>query len=210
MVKLSWIDSVGFFMDHRRNYLIHPLYIIITLVLAGVTSLFIGFTGAYVYTRVQNGLAPVELPPLFFINTVFLVGASYVLIKTKEAYLNDQTNTYKTNLWITLALTFFFLILQIIAWQQMLSMNIAIAGSNLGSYLYVISGIHFLHVIAGIPFLGYFIYDARKRLVEPASVLVYLSDPDKKRRLSVLSIYWHFLDGLWIFLIVFFLINRLL
>jgi len=197
-------------MDNNRNYLIHPLYIIITLVLAGVTSLFIGFSGAYVYTRVQNGLAPVELPPLFFVNTVFLVGASYVLVRTKDAYLNDETSTYKARLWVTLGLTLIFLIFQIIAWRQMLDMNIAIAGSNLGSYLYVISGIHFLHVIAGIPFLGYFIYDARKRLVEPASVLVYLSDPDKKRRLHVLSIYWHFLDGLWIFLIVFFLINRMI
>ncbi len=197
-------------MDNNRNYLIHPLYIIITLVLAGVTSLFIGFSGAYIYTRVQNGLAPVELPPLFFINTVFLVGASYVLVKTKHAYLNDETRNYKMRLWVAMILTLVFLIFQIIAWQQMLDMNIAIAGSNLGSYLYVISGIHFLHVIAGIPFLAYFIYDARRRLVEPASVLVYLSDPDKKRRLNVLSIYWHFLDGLWIFLIVFFLINRLI
>jgi len=175
-------------MHERRNFLIHPLYIIITLILAGVTSLFVGFTGAYVYTRVQNGLPPVALPPLFFINTLFLVGASYMLVKTKDAYLNDETRTYKLRLWVTLGLTVIFLICQIIAWRQMLTMNIEIAGSNLGSYLYVISGIHFAHVIAGIPFLAYFIYDARRRLVEPASVLVYLSDPDKKRRLNVLDI----------------------
>lgn len=206
--KLNVDYYVFRYVSEERNYVIHPLYIIITLVLAGVTSLFIGFTVAYVYSRVQNGLPPVELPPLFFINTIFLVAASFLLVRTKRAYLDDETRMYKVFLWIVFGLTILFLIFQIIAWQQMLAMNISIAGSNLGSYLYVISGIHFLHVIAGIPFLGYFIYDARRRLVEPASVLVYLSDPDKKRRLTVLSVYWHFLDGLWIFLILFFLINR--
>ncbi len=195
-------------MSRTREYVIHPLYILITLVLASVTSLFIGFTVAYIYTRISNGLAPVELPPLFFINTLFLVGASYTLIKTKKAYLEDQTTLYKQLLWLTLSLTVVFLVFQIVAWKQMLEMNISIAGSNLGSYLYVISGIHFLHVIGGIPFLGFFIWDARKRLVEPASVLLYLSDADKERKLRVLSIYWHFIDALWIFLVLFFLINR--
>jgi len=197
-------------VQKERNYLIHPLYIIITLILAGVTSLFVGFIVAYVYSRIQNGLPPVELPSLFFINTIFLLAASGILIRTKKAYLEDQTSLYKKLLWIVLGLTIVFLLCQIIAWRQMLDMNIAIAGSNLGSYLYVISGIHFLHVIAGIPFLAYFILDARRRLIEPASVLVYLSDPDKKRKLTILSIYWHFLDGLWIFLILFFLINRII
>ena len=196
-------------MDNR-NYLIHLLYILITLVLGSVTALFLGFSAAYIYSRVQNGQDPVELPMLFFINTIFLVGASWTLILTKRAYISDQTRRYKTLLWLTLALTVIFLVLQIVAWSQMYHMNIKINGSTLGSYLYAISGLHFTHVIAGIPFLMFFIHDARKRLIEPASVLVYLSDPDKKRKLTVLSIYWHFLDGLWIYLVLFFLINKLI
>ena len=197
-------------MHDERNYVIHPLYILITLVLASISALFVGFTVAYIYSRVQNGLAPVEIPNLFFINTFFLLAASWTLVKTKSAYEEDNTRRYKQLLWITLILTVLFLVAQILAWRQLMEMNIGIGSSTLGSYLYVISGVHFTHVIAGIPFLVFFIIDARKRLVEPASVLLYLSDPDKKRKLSVLSIYWHFLDGLWIFLIVFFLINRLL
>ena len=197
-------------MVDERNYVVHPLYILITLVLASVTALFVGFTVAYIYTRAQNGLAPVELPHLFFINTIFLLLASATLVRTKKAYEQDNTAGYKRLLWVTLVLTFIFLVFQIFAWSQMLEMNIGIASSTLGSYLYVISGVHFTHVIAGIPFLIFFIHDARKRLVEPASVLLYLSDPDKKRKLTVLSIYWHFLDGLWIFLVIFFLINRLI
>lgn len=195
-------------MTETRDYYIHPLYIMITLILASVTALFVGFTAAYVYSRVQSGEAPVNIPSLFYLNTLFLMGSSFMLYLTKRAYEEDQTSRYKLYLVITMVLSLLFLILQIIAWRQMLMMNIAITSSTLASYLYVISGVHFVHVIAGLPFLGFFMWDAKKRLVEPASVLVYLSDPDKKRRLKVLSIYWHFLDGLWIYLIIFFLFNK--
>ena len=197
-------------MVENRNYLIHPLYILITLVLGSVTALFLGFSAAYVYSRVQNGMAPVAIPSLFFINSIFLIGSSLTLVWTKKAYELDNTKKYKVLLWATLVLSIIFLVLQIVAWNQLYQMNISLTSSTLGSYLYAISGLHFTHVVAGIPFLVFFIIDARKRLIEPASVLVYLSDPDKKRKLTILSIYWHFLDGLWIYLLLFFLINRLI
>ena len=197
-------------MSTHRSYVIHPLYILITLVLGSVTALFLGFTIAYIYSRVQNGQSPVDIPSLFLINSIFLMGTSFIWHRTKVAYEEDDTGLYKKLLWLTMILTVIFLIAQIIAWRQMLEMNISLRGSNLGAYLYVISGVHFTHVIAGIPFLAFFIHDARVRLIEPASVLVYLSDPDKKRKLKVLSIYWHYLDALWIFLVLFFMINRLL
>ncbi len=196
-------------MTPERNYLIHPLYILITLVLASVTALFLGFTFAYIYSRVQNGEKPLDIPILFYFNSIFLIISSLFLKRTKTAYENDDTRHYKLSLAACLILTLIFLVFQIIAWRQMYFMNILITSSTLTGYLYVISGVHFLHVIGGLPFLGYFIWDAKKKLVEPASVLLYLSDPHKKRRLTVLSIYWHFLDGLWIYLVIFFTVNLL-
>lgn len=195
-------------MTEERNYVVHPLFIILTLVLASVTALFLGFSIAYLYSRIQGGLSPVSVPSLFYFNTIFLFATSYLLVKTHKAYEEDQTTLYKQLLWCILALTVCFLLFQIVAWRQMLEMNISITHSTLGAYLYVISGVHFAHVIAGIPFLVYFIHDARLRLVEPISVLIYLSDPAKKRKLKALSIYWHYLDFLWIYLVIFFLINK--
>lgn len=197
-------------MATERDFLIHPLYIKITLVLASITALFLGFSFAYIYSRIQNGESPVEIPILFYVNTILLLGSSYALVETKRAYENDQTGRYKSLLWATMVLSILFLFGQIFAWNQMIEMNVGLTSSNLASYLYVISAIHLAHVIGGLPFLGFFIRDAKKRLVEPASVLLYLSDPDKKRRLMALSIYWHFIDALWIYLIIFFLVNRMI
>lgn len=193
-----------------REYLIHPLYILITLVLGSITALFLGFTFAYVYTRVQSGEKPVDIPILFYFNTLLLLGASYLWRQIKVAYEQDQTARYKSLLIITFAVSLLFLGGQLLAWKQLMDMNLGLTSSTLASYLYIISGVHLIHVIGGLPFLWFFITDARKRLVEPASVLLYLSDPDKKRKMKVLSIYWHFLDILWIYLMIFFLVNRLI
>jgi len=196
-------------MIEERNYLIHPHYVILTLVLSSITALFLGFSIAYLYTRIQSGIEPVHIPGLFYFNSLILIGSSITLIQAKRAYQNDRTEQFKFLLWITLVLTVFFLIAQIMAWRQLTSLNVHLTTSNLASYLYVISGLHFVHVVAGIPFLSYFIWVAHKRLKEPVSVLIYFSDPDKKRKLSLLNTYWHFLDILWIYLVVFFLGNYL-
>lgn len=117
---------------------------------------------------------------------------------------------FKVALWLTLLLTIFFLIMQIQAWHQLYAANISLTSSTLASYMYLISGLHFLHLVAGIPFLVYFIYSSHMRMKDPVTVLIYFSDPDKKRELNLLNIYWHFLDGLWIYLILFFLINYMI
>ena len=194
-------------MGYEKNYLVHPYYILITLVLGSITALFLGFSAAYIYSRVQSGMLPVQIPNLFFVNTLFLLATSITLFRTKRAYEMDQTRLYKIYLALTLGLSLLFLFGQILAWREMIALNVHINSTTLASYLYVISAVHFTHLVAGIPFLGYFLLDAQKRLKEPASVLVYLSDPDKKRKLVVLSVYWHFLDALWIYLVLFFMVN---
>lgn len=197
-------------MIPEKNYLIHPQYIILTLVLLGVTALFLGFSGSYLYNRIQQGVEPVTIPSLFFYNSILLLLSSFTMWKAKSAYLEDHTANFRRYLIVTLILTFTFLVAQYFAWKQMLDNNLDLAYSTMASYLYLISGLHFAHVIAGIPFLIYFIIEAYRKMKSPITVLLYFSDPGKKRNLTLLNIYWHFLDGLWIYLVVFFLINYLI
>ena len=197
-------------MAEEKNYLIHPQYIIMTLVLFGVTALFLGFSGAYLYNRVQQGVQPVTIPSLFYFNSLLLIGSSFTLWQAKKAYREDHTSQFRNFLIVTLVLTLLFLVAQFFAWSQLLQENIGIAHSTMASYLYLISGLHFAHVIAGIPFLVYFIIEAYRKMKSPVTVLLYFSDPGKKRVLDLLNIYWHFLDGLWIYLVLFFLVNFLI
>ncbi|HMP29983.1 MAG TPA: cytochrome c oxidase subunit 3 [Saprospiraceae bacterium] len=194
----------------EKNYLIHPQYIVMVLALFGVTALFLGFSGSYLYNRVQQGVLPVAIPSLFYFNSLLLLGSSFTMWKAKQAYTEDHTDHFRKYLMITLLLTIAFLIAQYFAWKQMLGNNVALNHSTMASYLYLISGLHFAHVILGIPFLVYFILEAYKKMKSPVTVLLYFSDPAKKRILTLLNIYWHFLDGLWIYLVVFFFVNYLI
>lgn len=196
--------------QQSRNFIIHPQIIAITLLIAGVTFLFLAFSGSYVYNRIQTGMPAIKLPPLFYINTLILLFSSWTLTQSKKAYLADDTRKYQIFLWSTLILSLIFLAAQIFAWIQLLDSGVLINQSNMASFVYLISAVHFAHVIVGIPFLALFIYTTHFRMKEPVSVLVYFSDPDKARKLKLLTIYWHFLDALWIYLVAFFAINYFL
>lgn len=191
--------------------LFHPAKIFITLLLASLTMIFLFLTLGYLYTRIEQGTEPIKLPIIFVINTIVLIGSSYMIHRANQSYLDDDTGMYKRSLLITILLTILFMLLQIVGWNQLMISNEAYfsATDNARSYLQFISAFHFLHVIAGIPFLILFYIIAKKRMIEPVSVLVYFSDPDKKLRLKLLTIYWHFLDALWIYLVLFFFINSL-
>lgn len=196
--------------NEYESLMFHPYNVLLTLILASITALFLAFSGAFIYARIQGDIPPVKLPWIFYFNTLILLGSSFSLIWAKKSYLQDNTSNYQKALVLTILLTVVFMVLQIIGWKQLFNSDIFINSNNAASYLYIISGLHFAHVIAGIPFLLLFLHTAVKRMKEPVSVLVYFSDPEKKLKLRLLTIYWHFLDALWIYLVLFFGVNYLL
>lgn len=199
--------------DYRSEYanlMFHPYNVLLFLTILSLSILFVSLTAAFMYTRFTSEMPPLKLPNIFVLNTVILLGSSYTMWLAKKAYLDDDTKKYQQMLLYTVILSFLFLIAQFIGWQALFSQSIFINSSNSAGYLYLISGLHFAHVIGGLPFLCFFLWTAYKRMQEPISVLVYFSDPEKRLKLRLLTIYWHFLDGLWIYLVLFFWINYLI
>ena len=197
------------FNSEYDSFAFHPYNVLLTLVLFGIAALFLAFSVAFIYTRVQNELPPLRLPNIFLFNTLILLASSATMVWARRSYKADKTRNYQSALLATIGLSFLFMGLQLIGWSQLFANQVYIHSDNSAGYLYVISGLHFAHVIAGLPFLAAFFWTARKRMKEPVSVLVYFSDPEKRLKLRLLTIYWHFLDGLWIYLVVFFFINYL-
>ncbi len=195
--------------ESHRPMAFHPYNILLTLVLGSVTALFLAFSAAFIYSRVQGETPPIKLPNIFIFNTLILIGSSATINWANRCYKNDNTLHYQYALAATIALTFVFLIAQFFGWSALFQQNIFINSHNAASYLYLISALHFMHVIAGLPILMFFLHAAIKRMKEPVSVLVYFSDPEKRLKLRLLTIYWHFLDALWIYLVFFFWINYL-
>jgi cytochrome c oxidase subunit III len=179
------------------------------LLLFGLSFLFLALTASYMYIRVVNSVPPVQVPLLFFLNTLVLLASSWTMLQAKKAYLNDDTERYQECLLHTMQLSGLFMSLQVIAWTLLFRSNVLLQTSTTAAFLYVISFVHLAHVVAGLPFLYLFYRTAKKRMVDPVTVLVYFSDPEKRLKLRLLSIYWHFLDLLWIYLVLFFGINAI-
>jgi cytochrome c oxidase subunit 3 len=196
--------------QQQDEFLFHPKNVMLFILLFGLTALFLALTVAYIYTRVTMNVPPVQIPFLFIFNTLILLGSSFTMIRAKRCYLGDDTEGYQQNLKYTIWLSLFFMGMQAVAWWWLFQNNVALKSSTTSAYLYVISFVHLAHVVAGLPFLMLFYRTAKKRMVDPVTVLVYFSDPEKRLKLRLLTIYWHFLDGLWIYLVLFFGINYLI
>lgn len=200
MSKNTSPDSFGF----------HPHRIILYLLIGTMSALFLSFTFAYVYTRIQHQVPPVKIPVIFIFNSIILVGASISLHFATQHFKTDQTNQYKHCLLITILLTMFFLIGQVLGWSQLLRQELGANLQNGLSYLYLISGLHFVHVLFGLPFIILFYLQLLRKTQDPVNTLLYFADPEKKLMLHIITVYWHFMDILWIYLVTFFAVNYLL
>jgi len=194
----------------QENLAFHPYNVMLFLLLFGLTLLFLALTISYTYIRVTMDVPPVQLPALFLLNTVILLGSSYTMVQAKRRYLDDDTEGYQRNLRYTIGLSVLFMVMQGVAWYWLFQINnVGMNASTTTGFLYVLSIAHLAHVVAGLPFLIAFYHTARKRMVDPVTVLVYFSDPEKRLKLRLLTVYWHFLDILWVYLVVFLGVNWL-
>ena len=147
------------------------------LLLLSLSMLFLAFSIGYVFTRNQSGADGVYLPPIFILNSFILLASSWSIHKANKAYREDDTKGYQNALTITMALTIAFMGAQLVGW---FGFRDTLVGENIGNgvnYLYAISGLHFAHIIGGLPFLSVFLYNAYKKMEEPMTVLLYFSDP---------------------------------
>jgi cytochrome c oxidase subunit 3 len=134
---------------------------------------------------------PTDLPPLpwqVWLSTAILLGESVVLVQAQRV---SSPKAVRRAIWLSLVLAIAFMISQAWAWiawhdavQGLHGREIATAG------LYVVSGVHIAHVLGGLVPLG--------------MLLWYVGAwGDRQRNLLRLSAaYWHFLDGVWIVLVV--------
>lgn len=193
--------------DHSFRY--HPKNVLLSLVLAGLIMLFMALSFAYVYTRIQSDIPAIRLPALFFVNIFILAASSWTVIRAEQAYETDLILKYLKLLSATLFFSVLFVLFQFLAWMQLFNNHIYWNSNLSSSYTYALSFLHAIHVIVGLPFMAWFVIHTNGKLKDPVSTLLYFADENESRRLKLLSKYWHFLDLLWIFIVLFLGVNMI-
>jgi cytochrome c oxidase subunit 3 len=163
--------------------------------LFGIVMLFASLTSAYILRRANlttEGAAwvAVSLPRLLWFNTGLLVVSSITIEIARRALGRSGFAKFK---WLMLATTLLglgFLAGQVVAWRQLVAQGVYIAGSPHGSFFYVLTALHAIHLLGGVLGLAY------------VTVRGYRFDfgPARRTAVDVTALYWHFMDGLWVYL----------
>ncbi len=190
----------------ERNFVIHPSAMIMVLLFFGISTLFGALSLAYLYSRIDRDMNSIKIPVMFVFNTLVLAFSSFAVQRCRKYFdLQEDRHCIRWGL-ITMLATLSFLGLQGIAWYQLFTRNIIPGSSGAYGFLYAISILHFLHVFAGMPFLGRVIFPLMTSGRRGDSALIFIDD-SQRRKLKYTAWYWHFIDAVWIYLMIFFLVN---
>ena len=177
---------------------VNPKIFTMWLFIVSIIMLFAAFTSAYLVRKAEGNWVEFEMPSLFSYSTGVLILSSISMHYSLLAAKKDQFNALRMSISITFVLGLLFLVMQFYGWIQLVEMNVYFVGNPSGSFVYVLSGLHGLHLVSGLVVL-IFALVAAFRLKINAKQLT---------QIKICSTYWHFLDALWLYLFVFLLINN--
>jgi cytochrome c oxidase subunit III len=169
-----------------------------TVALGGILMFFMALVSAYIVRKgmPNSGWVPLpEMPPILWLNTAILIASSFTLARARRLFRSGDEAGFRHWWAVTTVLGFFFLVGQILAWGQLVHAGVYLASNASSSFFYVFTAAHGLHLAGGIIAL-------RAVLLRPTVRLT------RGTATEVAAMYWHFMDGLWVFLFLLLTLGR--
>jgi cytochrome c oxidase subunit 3 len=161
------------------------------LFLGTLTMMFVGFTSAYMVRRTSADWAPLHPPGLLWVNTALLVLSSGTLEAARRRLRGWNVAGVGPWLMATGVLGALFVAGQVTAWRVLSARGYFVGSSPHNSFFYLLSGVHAVHLAVGLIWFGVVLVRARR--------LAYVPGEDG---LGMFATYWHFLTGLWLYLLL--------
>jgi len=189
---MSWAVS-----ENQRQRL-HPHKFTLWIGIASILMMFAGLTSAFIVKSNLVGWRNIDMPKVFWASTAAIVASSVTIQMALRSFRQRDMRLYRSLILTTLLLGVAFVVLQWFGFKDLWNnQQITFKGSaGAGQFLYVIFGLHALHVIGGVIALLVLFIKAFF-----GKTKVYSSVPTE-----VTATYWHFVDLLWIYLLVFFIV----
>jgi cytochrome c oxidase subunit 3 len=181
----------------EKNNRIHPHKFSLWVGMASILMMFAGFTSAYIVKSNDSNWLLFSLPPVFWYSTVVILLSSLTIHLALKSFKARNMTRYRSLITVTAILGLLFIVLQISGFKYLQDHGVKLIGNNSNasaSFLGVITTVHILHVIGGIVVL----------------MVMFIRAFNSKRKnyssipIEVASTYWHFVDGIWIYLFIFF------
>ena len=185
--------------EPKKPLAMHPKKFAMWLFLATVIMLFASLTSAYIVRRADGNWQNFDLPSMFYVSSLVIILSSVTMQFAYAAGKNDRAAGVKMWVTATAVLGILFLVLQVNGWSQLIENRIHFSGGNpSASFVYVLSGLHGVHLISAVIFLA-FVWNSGRQLKINSKNLA---------QIEMCTTYWHFLGALWLYLFVFLLYFR--
>jgi cytochrome c oxidase subunit 3 len=163
------------------------------MALTAIVMFFAAFTSALI---VRKGLSEdwvsTPLPHVLWFNTLVLLASSATLELSRRRLAKGAGSQFASWLYATAGLGLLFLGGQLLAWRELAARGVYLASNPSSSFLYLFTAAHGLHLLGGVVALFYVVTRA------PAIA----AGRERRTALDVTAIYWHFMDGLWIYILL--------
>lgn len=183
----------GWGMTQQRER-IHPHKFTMWVAIASIVMMFAGLTSAFIVKSNLAGWEQVQTPSVFWYSTIIILLSSLTMQMALRAFKQRSMQHYRLLLGITLFLGVAFVVLQWIGFVWLWEHNVRFEGAGAGQFIYIIAGLHAIHVLGGL--VALLVVNLKSFFGGTKS---YNSVP-----VEVLSTYWHFVDFLWLYLLIFF------
>ncbi|CAN5289162.1 cytochrome c oxidase subunit 3 [soil metagenome] len=186
------------FVMNEPTKKIHPHKFTLWIAIGSIVMMFAGLTSAYIVKRNQPNWITFDLPLVFWYSTAIMLASSITIYFSQRSLKEKNMRAYRRFLIITTVLGMAFILLQIIGFLQLRDAGFTLTKNVSISFLYIIVGLHAVHVLGGVMALWIMFFKAfstKRKLYSAVPI-------------DMMSTYWHFVDGLWIYLLVFLLMIR--
>jgi cytochrome c oxidase subunit 3 len=164
--------------------------------LASIAMMFTSLSSAYIVRSASsNDWAPLAMPRILLASTALILLSSVTLEFARRKLKRSLTGEYARYLLLTALLGAGFLVSQLIAWQQLTKQGIYLSSNPHSSFFYLLTGAHAVHLVGGLLALSFLWLRTRRRQSTEPHLLA-----KRQATADAVTIYWHFMDGLWIYL----------
>lgn len=157
-------------------------------------------SGFIVYIGGRGGKAlEMQLPAEFMYSTLVIILSSGTMFLASRAAKKLEFGKQRMFLLLTTILGGIFFIIQVMGWNALIQAQAFLVNTNASiSFVYIFTGMHLLHIVAGLALLVYTLNKSRVNAPQVKN-LYYM---------QMSGIFWHFVDIIWIYLYVFLLLNQ--
>ncbi|MBT8234178.1 MAG: cytochrome oxidase subunit III [Saprospiraceae bacterium] len=193
------MNAVTYNPQTYRNK-IHPHKFALYVSFASIIMMFGALTSAYIVKSAAGNWLEYTMPSYFYYSTAALILSSICIHTSYVSFKNEKEIPYKLLLIASFILGIAFVTLQYYGWQSLFSIGVDLKGNVSGSFLYLITGLHAAHILGGLACITVAILHAFS--------LPFIVTEKRKLRFQLVIHYWHFVDILWIYLLIFLLVCK--